>query len=116
MCFLVEFWTVLPCLLMFTNTITYGFGCYLWKQLYVNAFVDLVPVATEKVSLIRSNTVWNWWTEEYSECTIHEGEPEPRKGNVNTVYFINQARANTQISRMEFMYDESMRLQMVTYI
>ena len=58
-CFLVEFWTVLPCLLMFTNTITYAFGCYPWKQLYLIAFVDLVPVATEKVSLIRSNTVWN---------------------------------------------------------
>ena len=28
--------------------------------------------------------------EEYSECMIHKGEPEPRKGNVNTVYFINQ--------------------------
>ena len=54
--------------------------------------------------------------EGYSECTIHKGEPEPRKGNVNTVYFINQARANTRISRTEFMYDESMRLQMVTYI
>ena len=54
--------------------------------------------------------------EGYSECTIHKGEPEPRKGNVNTVYFINQAGANTRISRTEFMYDESMRLQMVTYI
>ena len=51
--------------------------------------------------------------EEYSECTIHKGEPEPRKGNVNTVYFITQARANTRISRMEFIYDGSMRLQMV---
>ena len=54
--------------------------------------------------------------EEYSECTIHKGGPEPRKGNVNTVYFINQARANTWISRTEFIYDESMRLQTVTYI
>ena len=54
--------------------------------------------------------------EGYSECTIHKGEPEPRKGNVNTVYFINQTRANTRIGRTEFMYDESMRLQMVTYI
>ena len=54
--------------------------------------------------------------EEYSECTIHKGEPEPRKGNLNTVYFINQARANTRISRTEFIYDEGMRLQMVTYI
>ena len=51
--------------------------------------------------------------EEYSECTIHKGEPEPRKGNENTVYFINQARANTRISRTEFIYDESMQLQMV---
>ena len=79
------------------------------------AFVDLhvVPVATEKVSLIQSNTVSLESMEEYSECTIHKGEPEPRKGNVNTVYFINQARANTRISRTEFIYDESMRLQMV---
>ena len=51
--------------------------------------------------------------EEYSECTIHKGEPEARKGNVNTVYLINQARANTRISRTEFINDESMRLQMV---
>ena len=54
--------------------------------------------------------------EEYSECTFHKGEPEPRKGNVNTVYFINQARANTRISLTEFIYDESMRLQMVYYL
>ena len=47
--------------------------------------------------------------EEYSEWTIHKGEPEPRKGNV---YFINQARANIRISRTEFIYDESM----VTYV
>ena len=77
------------------------------------AFVDLVPVATEKVSLIRSNSLES--VVEYSECTIHKGEPEPRKGNVNTVYFINQARANARISRTEFIYDESIRLQMVTY-
>ena len=51
--------------------------------------------------------------EEYAEGKIHKSEPEPRNGNVNTVYFINQARANTRISRTEFIYDESMRLQMV---
>ena len=51
--------------------------------------------------------------EEYSECTIHKGEPEQLKGNVDAVYFINQTRANTRISRTEFIYDESMRLQMV---
>ena len=26
-CFLVEFWTVLPCFFMFTNTIAYAFRC-----------------------------------------------------------------------------------------
>ena len=50
--------------------------------------------------------------EEYSEGTIHKSEPEPRNGNVNTVYFINQARGNTRMSRTLFIYDESM----VTYI
>ena len=54
--------------------------------------------------------------EEYSEGTIHKGEPEPRNGNVNTVYFINQARGNTRISRTEFIYDESMRLQNYGYL
>ena len=45
--------------------------------------------------------------EEYSEGKIHMSEPESRKGNVNTVYFVNQARGNTRISRMaEFVYDE----------
>ena len=42
--------------------------------------------------------------EEYSEGKIHKSEPEPGNGNVNTVYFINQARGNTRISRTEFVY------------
>ena len=42
--------------------------------------------------------------EEYSEGRIHESEPEPGNGNVNTVYFVNQARGNTQISHTEFVY------------
>ena len=99
---------------MFTNTIAYAFRCQLRKQLYLIAFVDLVPVARSVLSG-QSYPVEYYLEsmEEYSECTIHKGEPEPRKGNVNTVYFINQARANTRISRTEFIYDESMRLQMV---
>ena len=97
---------------MFMNTIAYAFRCQPRKQLYLIVFVDLVPVATEKVSLIPVEYCLESM-EENSECTIHKGEPEPRKGNVNTVYFINQARANTRISRTEFIYDESMRLQMV---
>ena len=43
---------------------------------------------------------------QYSEGKIHMSEPESGKGNVNAVYFVNQARGNTQISRMEFVYDE----------
>ena len=34
-------------------------------------------------------------------------EPESGEGNVNTVYFVNQAAGNTRISRKaEFIYDE----------
>ena len=44
--------------------------------------------------------------EEYSEGKIHNSEPEPRNGNVNTVYFVNQTRRNTQISRTELVYNE----------
>ena len=105
-CFL---WTVRPCLFMFTNTIAYAFRCQPRKQLYLITFSSSrnrkgqsYPVEYCLESM-----------EEYSECTIHKGEPEPRKGNVNTVYFINQTIANTRISRTEFIYDESMRLQMV---
>ena len=79
------------------------------------AFVDLVPVADRKVQSYPVEYCLEA-VEEYSEYKIHKGENEPRNGNVNTVYFINQARANTRISRTEFIYDESMRLQMVIYI
>ena len=30
--------------------------------------------------------------EEYSEGKVHKSEPEPGNGNVNTVYFVTQAR------------------------
>ena len=42
--------------------------------------------------------------EEYSEGKIHKSKPEPGNGNVNTLYFVNQARRNTRISRTEFVY------------
>ena len=42
--------------------------------------------------------------EEYSEGKIHKSEPEPGNWNVNTVSFVTQARGNTRISRMEFVY------------
>ena len=37
--------------------------------------------------------------EEYSEGKIHKSESEQQSGNVITVYFINQTRENTRISR-----------------
>ena len=40
---------------------------------------------------------------------MHKGELEPQNRNVNTVYFINQARVNTRMSHMEFVYDERAR-------
>ena len=44
-----------------------------------------------------------------SKGKIHKSEPEPGNWNVNTVYFVNQARGNTRISRTEFVYDERER-------
>ena len=35
--------------------------------------------------------------------------PESGNGNVNTLYFVNQARGNNRISRTEFVYDEQAR-------
>ena len=42
------------------------------------------------------------------EGKIHKSEPERGNGNVNTLYFVNQARGNTRTSRTEFVYDEVM--------
>ena len=44
--------------------------------------------------------------EECSERKIHKSEPEPGNSNVNTVYFIDQAKGDARISRTEFVYDE----------
>ena len=45
--------------------------------LYLIAFVDLVPVATEKVNRIRSNIIWNRWKSTLKERSIrvnlHQG-------------------------------------------
>ena len=68
---------------MFTNTIAYAFRCQPRKQLYLIAFVDLVPVTTEKVSLIRSNTVWNRW-----KSTLFETR------NTDNTYMYNLRRIN----------------------
>ena len=38
-----------------------GFGMLTLETAYLIAFVDLVPAATKKVSLIQSNIVWNRW-------------------------------------------------------
>ena len=50
--------------------------------------------------------------EEYSKGKIHKSEPEPGNGNVNTVYFVHQARENTWVC----LRWTSTRLQMFTHI
>ena len=62
-----------------------GFGMLTVETAYLIAFVDLVLAATEKVSLIRSNSVWNRW-KVYSKGRVHKSEPEPPNGNVDTVH------------------------------
>ena len=37
------------------------FGMLTVERAYLIAFIDVVPVMTEKVSRIRSNIIWNWW-------------------------------------------------------
>ena len=61
---------------MFTNTITYALRCYPWKQLYLIAFVDLVPAGSRKG---QSYPVEYYLesVEEYSEGKIHKSKPEP---------------------------------------
>ena len=66
------------------------------------AFADLVPFATEKVTLIGWNIIWNRWKSTLRARSIRS-EPGPGNVNVNTVYFVKQARENTQISRKELL-------------
>ena len=42
--------------------------------------------------------------EEYSKGKIHKSEPEPGNGNVNTVYFVHQARGNTRVHTGKFVF------------
>ena len=74
------------------------------------AFVDLVPVTTDKVRQSYPVEYYLESVEEHFEGKIHKNEREPGNGNVNTVYFVNQARGNAQISRTGFVYDEVTKL------
>ena len=86
MCFL---WTVLPCLFYvhehdrlcfpMSTKETAVFDCICWPSSSRNRKGQSYPVEYCLESM-----------EGYSECTIHKGEPEPRKGNVNTVFFFSQ--------------------------
>ena len=112
MCFLVEFDLLfafsvlsLDCASLFIYVHEHDRLCFPMsteEKLYLIAFADLVPVAKEKVSLIRWNTVWNRWKSTLSARSIRVNLNHGKR-NVNSVYFINQARANTRISRTEFI-------------
>ena len=69
---------------MSTNTIGLGFGMYL---------IAFVVQSRQKGSVLSVEYCFES-VEEYSEGKIHKSELETRNVNVNTVYFINQARGN----------------------
>ena len=60
---------------------------------------------------MRSNIIWNRWKVKSTlrARSISQSKPKPGNGNVNTVYFVIQARGNTRISRTQFVYDERAR-------
>ena len=82
-----------------------GFGM-LTVETAVIAFVDFNSSNCDRKGQSYPVEYYLESVEEYSEGKIHMSEPESGKGNVNTVYFVNQARGNTRISRTEFVYDE----------
>ena len=82
-----------------------GFGMLTVETAVIHFLILIVPIATEKVSRIRSNIIWSYLesVEEYCEGKIHMSEPESGKGNVNIVYFVNQARGNYRNQSHEFV-------------
>ena len=101
--FFCEFWTLLPCLLYrsgikMLTVETAVFDCICWFISSRDTKGQSYPIEYCLESV-----------EECSEGKVHKSEPEPWNGNVNTVYFINQARGNTRISCTEFVYDGQAR-------
>ena len=74
--------------------------------LYLIVFVDFNSFNCDRKGQSYPVECYLESVEEYSEGKIHMSEPESGNGNVNTVYFVNQARGNTRISRTELVYDE----------
>ena len=81
-----------------------GFGMLTVETAVVNAFVDFNSSNCDRKCQSYPVEYHLESVEEYSEGKIHMSEPG--NGNVNTAYFVNQARGNTRISRTEFVYDE----------
>ena len=74
--------------------------------LYLIAFVDFNSSNCDRKGQSHPVECYLESEEEYSEGKIHMSEPKSGNGNVNTVYFVSQARGDTLISRTEFVYDE----------
>ena len=72
-------------------------------KLYFIAFVDFNSSICGRKGQSYPVEYYLESVEEYSEGKIHMSEPESGNGIVNTVYFVNQARGNTLISRTEFV-------------
>ena len=82
-----------------------GFGMFTVETAVI-AFVDFNSSNFDRKGQSYPVEYYLESVEEYSEGKTHMSEPESGNGNVNTVYFVNQARGNTRISRTEFVYDE----------
>ena len=74
--------------------------------LYLIAFVDFNCSNCERKGQSYPVEYYLESVEKCSEGKIRMSEPKSGNGNVDTVYFVNQASGNTLISRTEFVYDE----------
>ena len=79
------------------------------KQLYLIAFVDLVPVAKEKVSLIRSNIVWNRWKSTLRARTIKVNLNNRAEMKILATLLISPGEKLELVGGTEFIYDERAR-------
>ena len=90
-----------------------GFWMLTLETAYLIAFVDLVPAATEKVSLIRSNIVWNRWKSTLTAGSIRTTE---RKCKILSTLIIRPGEILELVAPSLFTMNASTRWQIFTYI
>ena len=90
-----------------------GFWMLTLETAYLIAFVDLVPAATEKVSLIRSNIVWNRWKSTLRAGSIRTTE---RKCKILSTLIIRPGEILELVAPSLFTMNARTRWQIFTYI